>query len=277
MSDRPRFDAEYIEAEFERLAGHLDRPVTLFLIGGGAMALRGLKEATKDIDVVVAGADDHGRLWHALPAANYAEVMPLSEEYRRLGARSCVENEDGCRIDVFDRQVANKLVLTDGMRARSEPFVEFDSLSVRFVAFEDVFLFKAVAGRPDDIDDMNVLVQRGLDFDVVEAEMTAQVDRLGHPRFATYVAAALETLAERYGVTLPVVDAVEDHAETYYEALEVADRIDCPTAVSALASETDAPRDGLRQRLSILEAVDAVTVEDGVVYPAEADGRDAEQ
>lgn len=272
MSDRPQFGADYIESEFRRVADHVERPLSVYLIGGGAMALRGLKAATKDVDVVVASSESHGRLHRALSEARYAEVVGLSRQYRQLGAKSCVENDDGCRFDVFDRQVANELVLSEGMRARSEPFVEFDDLAVEFLAFEDVFLFKATAGRPGDVDDMNVLVQRGLDFDVVEDELEAQRERLGHPRFATFVTAALGDLEERHGVTLPIGSAVENLAESYYEALHVHDRLDGPTGVGELLSEVDAARDELRRRLSVLEAVDAVTVEDEVVRPLDVGG-----
>jgi len=50
---RPTFGREYIENEFQRGADGLSAPLTVYLIGGGAMALRDLKGATKDIDLVV--------------------------------------------------------------------------------------------------------------------------------------------------------------------------------------------------------------------------------
>ena len=50
---RPTFDREYIENEFRRIGEGLSEPLTVYLIGGGAMSLRDLKGATKDIDLVV--------------------------------------------------------------------------------------------------------------------------------------------------------------------------------------------------------------------------------
>jgi hypothetical protein len=123
------------------------------------MSLRDLKGATKDIDLVVPDGDAYGQLWAVLMDLGYAEVQSLNPDYRALGATSCVENDDGCRLDIFNQQVANKLVLTDGMQERSEPFLNLNRLAVRLVSNEDIFLFKAIAGRDDDIEDMNMLVQ----------------------------------------------------------------------------------------------------------------------
>ncbi|WP_158598828.1 hypothetical protein [Haloarcula sp. Atlit-47R] len=44
---RARFDSSYIRSEIERIGQQLDKPLTVFLIGGGSMAFRGLKETTK--------------------------------------------------------------------------------------------------------------------------------------------------------------------------------------------------------------------------------------
>jgi hypothetical protein len=40
---RARFDSSYIRSELERIGQQLDNPLTVFLIGGGSMAFRGLK------------------------------------------------------------------------------------------------------------------------------------------------------------------------------------------------------------------------------------------
>ncbi|WP_244257220.1 DUF6036 family nucleotidyltransferase [Halomicrobium sp. IBSBa] len=193
---RPTFGREYIENEFQRIGDGLSAPLTVYLIGGGAMSLRDLKGATKDIDLVVPDGDAYGQLWAVLMDLGYAEVQSLDPDYRALGATSCVENDDGCRLDIFNQQVANKLVLTDGMQERSEPFLDTDRLTVRLVSNEDIFLFKAIAGRDDDIEDMNMLVQAGLDYDVVRDELEAQIERLGDDQFATFANEALLGIAD---------------------------------------------------------------------------------
>ena len=113
---RARFDSEYIEAELERIGMQIKTPLTVYLIGGGAMAFRDLKNTTKDIDLIVTSWDDLQQLQIVLLANGYEIVKDPGEEYDELGAQRILENDDGCRIDVFNQQVIDKLVLSDGMR-----------------------------------------------------------------------------------------------------------------------------------------------------------------
>jgi hypothetical protein len=59
---RPTFGREYIENEFKRIDDGISEPLTVYLIGGGAMGLRDLKGATKDIDLVLADSGVYGQL-----------------------------------------------------------------------------------------------------------------------------------------------------------------------------------------------------------------------
>ena len=255
---RPTFGQEYIEKEFQRIADGLSAPLTIYLIGGGAMSLRDLKGATKDIDLVVSNGDAYAKLWAVLMDFGYGEVQPLDPDYRALGATSCAENADGCRLDIFNQQVANKLVLTDGMQDRSESFIATDRLTVRLVSNEDIFLFKLIAGRDDDIEDMNVLVQTGLDYDAVEAELETQFDRLGDDRLVTYANEALVELEERYGVRTPIEDRVQELTDRYYRGLEVLQKLDEPMTVDELATELDLEINEVRERLGYLSRFDRV-------------------
>ena len=233
------------------------------------MSLRDLKGATKDIDLVVPDGDAYGQLWAVLMDLGYAEVQSLGPDYRALGATSCVENDDGCRLDIFNQQVANKLVLTDGMEERSEPFLDTDRLTVRLVSNEDIFLFKAIAGRDDDIEDMNMLVQAGLDYDVVKDELEGQIDRLDDDQFATFANGALIDLEERYGVTTPIEQRVQELTEQYYRGLEVLQVLDEPMTVDELAAELELDTDEVRDRIAYLAMFDRVLRDDGTVRSRE--------
>lgn len=266
---RPTFGREYIEDEFRRIADGLTDPITVYLIGGGAVSLRDLKAATKDIDLVVPDGNAYGQYWAVLMDLEYSEVQSLGPDYRALGATSCVENDDGCRLDIFNRQVANKLVLTEGMVDRSEPFLETDPLTVRLVSTEDIFLFKLIAGRDDDVEDMNVLVQTGLDYDVVRNELEAQMDRLGDDRFVTFANEALVDLDERYGVTTPIEDRVQGLTTRYYRGLEVLQALDEPKTIDELASNLELSIGKVRERVVYLEQFDRVTRDGQRIRPVE--------
>ena len=255
---RPRFDRSYIRSELERIGQQLDDPLTVFLIGGGAMAFRDLKTTTNDIDLIVASGDDLEQLQVVLLELDYETVREPDEEYEALGAQRIVENDDGCRIDVFHQQVIDKLILSDGIRRRSERYIDPGNLVVELVSPEDIFLFKAVAGRVDDIEDMFSLLQTDLDFDVVEAELAAQIDLLEQELFVTYVNEALADLTEQHNVTTALHDPVAEITARVYEELEVFHALDEPKSMPTLQQELDYSTAELQDILSRLEEKDAI-------------------
>ncbi|GAB3686712.1 hypothetical protein GCM10028857_19260 [Salinarchaeum chitinilyticum] len=262
---RPRFDESYIRSELERIGEHLDEPLTVSLIGGGAMAFRGLKNTTKDIDLVVSSGEKLNQLRTVLLEHGYDIVREPGEVYDELGAQRILENDEGCRIDIFNQQVVDKLVLSPSMRTRSERYLDSGNLVVELVSPEDIFLFKAVAGRVDDVEDMASLVQTGLDFDVVEAELATQIELLDRELFVTYVNEALANLTEQHNVTTPLHDPVAEITGRVYEELEVLHALDGPKSVTELQRELDRTETAVRDVVKRLERKDAVkTIDDRV-------------
>jgi hypothetical protein len=166
-----------IEAEFEGLDDGLDSDMTVYLMGGGAMTFRELKNATRDIDLLVPNRRDFEVLRDLLRAQGYETVENPVAEYESLGAALMLDKDDECRFDLFDREVIRKLRLTEGMKERAAPVFTGTHLCVHTLSNEDIFLFKGVAGRPRDTDDMAQLVQvdRGLDFEVIVDEFRTQL------------------------------------------------------------------------------------------------------
>jgi len=256
MSSRERFGRDYIEAELKQIAEQLQTDVEAYLIGGGAMSLHGgLKDTTKDIDLVVVTEEALSRLMGVLNDLGYNEVTDLGEEYDRLGARHCVRNDAGCQFDVFYRQIADKLFFSDGMQARSEPFLSDEFFSVGLVSFEDIFLFKAVAERPDDIGDMATLVQTDLDFGVIEDEIEQQVDLLGGEQFVTVISESLERLDQNEGIQTPLDDVVPEYYQRYMNGYELRLQLNEESArsVSELASELDVSEAEIESRFEYLK------------------------
>jgi hypothetical protein len=73
------------------------------------------------------------------------------------------------------------------MRDRSRTHLRAGELTVGLVSAEDVFSFEVVPGRTDDVGDVFALVQTGVDFDVIEAELQRQIDHLGQELFVSHV------------------------------------------------------------------------------------------
>ncbi|MCU4744162.1 DUF6036 family nucleotidyltransferase [Natronoglomus mannanivorans] len=259
---RARFDSAYIRSELERIGQQLHEPLTVFLIGGGSMAFRGLKDTTKDIDLIVASGADLGQLQTVLLELRYDIVREPDDEYEELGAQRILENDDGCRIDVFNQQVIDKLVLSEGIRKRSERYLDSGNLVVELVSPEDIFLFKTVAGRVDDIEDMFSLMQTGLDFDIVEAELAAQIELLDQELFVTYVNEALADLTEQHNVRTPLHSPVAEITERVYEELEALHALDEPKSMPTLQQKLEYSMAELQDIVNRLEEKGAVAVSD---------------
>ncbi len=109
-----------------------------------------------------------------------------------------------------------------------------------------------IAGRDDDIEDMNVLVQNGLKYNVVRDELEAQIDRLGDDQFATFANEALIQLDEQYGVITPIQDRIQKLTNRYYRGLEILQTLDEPMTVDKLAADLGRDIDEVRDRVAYL-------------------------
>lgn len=195
MSRDPTFQSAAIQAQLQKLSELLDEELTAYLIGGGALALNGLKSATKDIDLVVRESEEKDRLFDTLSEAGYEAPPDVEDEYQALDP-SFVLQKDRRRFDVFHKQVAGVIFLSDAMVSRSEVEFEEGGLTVKSVSPNDIFLFKAVANREDDVDDMITVAQTGIDEEVILDEIETQLEYLGEDRFISSMKHKAERLED---------------------------------------------------------------------------------
>jgi len=224
MSGREaRFGRDHIREQFEELSNSLSQETTVYLIGGGAMTLRNQKAATKDIDLVVESRDVYDRICDGLSGFGYnpQDEEGLSQEYRELGAAVVLEKDDR-RFDIFNRQVAGELILTKEIKERSETVFEGLDLDVRMFSNEDIFLFKSVANRPDDMGDMEVLIGVGLDFYIIMKELRRQVKETRKDEFVTSISRKLKRLEGETGIRTDLSERIEEMNEVSKRASEIA-------------------------------------------------------
>ncbi|GAB6101020.1 hypothetical protein JCM16138_02430 [Thermococcus atlanticus] len=162
-------------------------PLEVYLIGGGNLALRGLKTATKDVDIVVLNKK-HSSLLETLLEAPVPGFPLYLKQYKSqwdydLGMSVRYTHPvSGFNLDVFVKRVLNKLYLSGDMVSRAEVPEEFKShelFKVRLLSKEDIFLFKSVTSveRMRDIGDLIALVETGLDYGVIIQELENQLLR----------------------------------------------------------------------------------------------------
>jgi hypothetical protein len=210
MAEKRKFAREEVLAAIEEVSRGLDAPIEVFLIGGLAMIIHGAKIATKDVDIVLRSHQMAHRLVSALGALGFVEEKKLDPEYLALEASAILERNDGMRFDVFVRRVCNVVVLTDGMRKRAAEYPLPGLLRLRVVMPEDLFIFKSVTSRMDDIEDLVALVRMGLDWETIAAEVRVQPDNW---RWLAHFYHRLEELEQERGVESPLTAMFKDEAE----------------------------------------------------------------
>lgn len=214
MSREPTFRSSAIRRQFSELASLINKDLTVYLIGGGALTLEGLKNATKDVDLIVREESDLKQLWSVLRSADYEPQEDLAAEYDQLDTAFILE-KDGRRFDVFHEQVAGVIYLSDSMVSRSRHLFDEERLSVRMVSLNDIFLFKAVANREDDIEDMIRVAQGGIDEDAILDEIMTQLELLGTDDFIGSMKHKLDRLEDR-----GFVFDIHREVQTLYERIQ---------------------------------------------------------
>ena len=171
-----QFSKKDIEEVFVKASEVLSRPISVYLIGGCAMAFRNLKPSTKDVDLLFDDGLSEQAFFSALKESGFAELFPGSSEID-LKAKDILINEKGLQFDLFTKSVMGGLELTPAMKKLAEKYGDYGSLSVFLAAREDIYLFKAITTRPfpRDYEDLVTLQQSGLNWGVVLSEYNAQV------------------------------------------------------------------------------------------------------
>jgi len=165
----------------EELDGWLSESVTVYLLGGSAMTIRGLKDRTEDIDLGLSVGSEFESVFQVLRSRGFRVVDEPTEPFEDVGKTVELHDEErGLQIDLFERQVVGKVWITDRMHDRAEEFWSGTHVTAFVLADEDMFLLKAVSGgdpasgRRRDIEDVRTYAQRGLDYDAILAEIEAQ-------------------------------------------------------------------------------------------------------
>ncbi|HKM60389.1 MAG TPA: DUF6036 family nucleotidyltransferase [Candidatus Bathyarchaeia archaeon] len=181
MTKRRSFDRDYILAEIEKLSTSITKPTKIFIIGGLSMMQHDLKDATKDIDVVVVGTKDPELLIEALVRMKY-EILGadiITHQYVKMETSKIMQNKDGFRWDIFYGKICNKLTFSTNMSQRAIEFYSRGNIKLAIASKEDIFLFKGITEREADLNDMRLLVESGIDWQVVKEECRYQSDISG--------------------------------------------------------------------------------------------------
>lgn len=232
---------EAIKAFLEEFDSWLSETVTVYLLGGSAMTVRGLKDQTEDIDLAVGVVSEFEHIYQTLTSQGFTVTDEPTEPFEGVGTTVELQHaERGFRVDLFERQIVGKVWITDRMHDRAENFWTGSHVTAFILSDEDMFLLKGVSGgdlgsgRRRDIEDMRTYAQRGLDYEVILSEIAAQrpfntgrtegrqIRDRSHPLFAMEMAvnslsglpntftARIAAFATEFEVEYAVLGAVDD-------------------------------------------------------------------
>jgi len=222
---------EAIKTFLEEFDSWLSESVTVYLLGGSAMTVHGLKDQTEDIDLALGVVSEFEHVYQTLTSQGFSVVGEPTESFEGVGKTVELHHaERGLQIDLFERQVVGKVWITDRIHDRAEKFWTGSHVTARILSDEDMFLLKAVSGgdlgsgRRRDIEDMRTYAQRGLDYEVILTEIddqrpfntssteARQIRERSHPLFAIEI--AVSSLSG-----LP--DTFTDRIEAFATAFEI--------------------------------------------------------
>ena len=146
---------------------YLGREVAAYMIGGGNMALRGLKGATKDIDLVIPAEKSRSSFLEALstpPIPGFPIAFKLVETIFGETPVWIVEFPDGGRLDIFGERIG-PLKFSKNMAIRAEDLdhltgEKFRAFEIKLISIEDLIITKLVTSleRERDVDDLRLLL-----------------------------------------------------------------------------------------------------------------------
>ncbi len=173
------------------------------------MSFQNLKDATKDIDVIVGSGIEMEQLGDALARIG-CFIPAIRGPYKQMQASLIMENQDGFRWDIFVNVVCGGLSLSSSMKERALTLFSMDRLSVHMLSLEDIFVFKSVTSRERDREDMYLLFLQGLDFEVIRNEIIKQNEQNRNAAWLAFFFNGLEELADRYSIVIPYFEDFHD-------------------------------------------------------------------
>lgn len=165
---------EEVLSTIEKAGEMCTRRIAIYLIGGGAMALRGEKDSTKDLDLVLEEQDDANELKKAFERIGFTVNARRPAECRALVDAAILSKPAGLRADIFVGKVCDRLRFSEGMRSRAVLVDSLGNIALYICSREDIFLLKSVTERTRDLDDMMSLFRSGLSRDIILTECDIQ-------------------------------------------------------------------------------------------------------
>lgn len=205
--------------EIEKLFEELDKQglkAELFLFGGAALMYQELKTTTKDIDLVVKTNNEFKNITKKLLDLNFISTKPTFE-YKRFNLSEIFVRKD-FRIDLFEKTICDKVILTKSMMENSKQIFSGNKLKVNLISNEGIFFLKTMTEREGDLEDCINLAKTGINWNNFLEEVKLQ-SKDEHEVWVTWIGERLDILEEK-GLNIPIMKDINKLRVKYYNKLK---------------------------------------------------------
>ena len=166
------FNKEELDNLLAKIGDKINKKIRIYMIGGCALSFKGLKLATKDIDLIVTSKEDFNIFDNSMKESGFQSISETENDF--YATALAVYRKDESRIDVFLKTVGKMLILSQSMIKRAKEHKAYGNLTVYLVSNEDIFLFKAMTSREGDIYDCDRIIKEGIDYSIIFNEIVEQ-------------------------------------------------------------------------------------------------------
>ncbi|MBR9699923.1 hypothetical protein GOV09_05690 [Candidatus Woesearchaeota archaeon] len=184
------------------IAKRLSKPLIAYAIGGTAMMFLGIKDTTKDIDLVFDHRAEREMFKKAISELGYEKIDSRAAYGEKKNIPEMFYRDDE-RFDLFLNEVIS-FVFSDEMKKRATKTMQFsDNLIIKVADVHDLILMKCSTDRVKDQDDARAIIERSpIDFKICVQEAKEQI-QLGKEKAAFELGCFLEDLKNELNVPVP--------------------------------------------------------------------------
>ena len=211
IETKQSYEKNFLLESLNAVGGKVARGLDVYLIGGLNLILRGVKDSTKDVDVVLKSKKDFDAFKAALEKAGYGESAEAARSYRRLHPTTVMIRRGKPNLDLFVKVVCGGIELSGEMAESAEFFKQTGNLRINLLSREAIFVFKSVTDRVGDLEDARLLaVKHPLDWERMWGEVKSQEERSGKT-FSFAFLDTLEVLEDKWSIVAPITGKVRFH------------------------------------------------------------------
>lgn len=163
---------------FNLIGSNLKKKIKCYVIGGSAMLYYKLKDATKDIDIVLLNENDRQYILKVMKELGYSERSSKMLYVNKKNVPILLQRGED-RFDLFNRTIIN-LRFSENMKQRSKLVYEYGNLIANVVSAEDIIILKCATDRAGDrLDAANIIKNTNINWDALAEESINQMNLVG--------------------------------------------------------------------------------------------------